>query len=337
MKIYGKDLEKDFLLIAEIGVNHEGNFDKARQLLQLAAKAEADVVKFQCYSPDRYISRDNPERRERVGRFSLTTDQLRILQRDAEEAGIGFLSTPVTEDLVDLHAALCPAIKIASGDMTFEPTVRAAARSQKPLIVSTGLARVDEIDQTVQWIEDEIQGASLKDRLVLLHCVSSYPTPTDQANLLSIPFLRDRYGVHVGYSNHVIASEICLAAKALGAAIIEVHFTDCRTGRDFHDHSLSFEADELKSLRSALENVHKSLGSFGKEPQACEVGNIPLARKGLVAARDLPAGHVISRDDLAFARPATEFASGDIARLIGKETLEDIPRWSSIVKSVIKD
>src|SRR5690606_24641453 len=167
------------------------------------------------------------------------------------------------------------------------------------------------------WVRDEIGGADLGERLVLMQCVSAYPTPVGEANAGAVPFLRARYGVPVGYSNHVIGPEACYAAIALGASVIEVHFTDGREGRDFRDHALSFEPADLRDLVEKAPRIRAAVGEGGKAPQPCEAGSVKAIRKGIVAARDLAAGTVLTRDDLMFARPATEFSSGEIHTLIG--------------------
>jgi len=290
----------------------------------LAAQAGADAVKLQSYTPARYASRSDPERLNRVTRFTLDESAIRTLFREAATAGISLFSTPLTEDMVPLLASLCPVLKVASGDITFEPLVRAVAATGKPVILSTGLSTVDEIDRAVGWIRSELGPADLAERLVLLQCVSAYPTPIEEANVKAIPFLADRYRVRVGFSNHTIGPEACLAAVALGADLVEVHFTDTRRDRAFRDHQLSFEPAELKSLAASIVQVRASLGCFGKAPQPSELPQRHATRKGVVAARDLAAGAVLTRDDLMFARPATEFPASDVNTLIGRQILGSV-------------
>lgn len=336
MRIYGKDLRNDILLIAEIGVNHEGDVNAARNLLRLAAEAGADVVKFQAYTPERFIAANDPVRLARVTRFSLSEETLRQLHADADRYNVGFLSTPVTEDLIPLHDELCPALKIASGDLTFEPALRAAARTGKPILLSTGLGTVEEVDQAVAWIADEIAPAALVDRLLLLHCVTSYPTPVEQANLRSIPFLAQRYGVLSGYSNHVPSLDVCIGAVALGAAVLEVHFTDRKEGRDFHDHALSFNPDDFVELKSRTAAVRAALGRYGKTRQACEEPALFAARKGVVAVRDLPAGHILTAQDLMYARPSSQVPSGMAHTLIGCSLKTSLQRGELIPGDLLK-
>jgi len=326
---------QEITIIAEIGVNHEGNLHAALRMLELAAATGVNVVKFQAYTPALYASASDQQRLERVTKFALDKNQFEYLALKSNSLNIEFLCTPVTEDWVEVLNPLCRAFKIASGDITFKPVIKKAAQTGKPLIISTGAATVNEIDQAVEWVSEEIGSENLEDRLMLMHCVSAYPTPIEQANMLSIPFLKDRYGLDVGYSNHVIGVEACLAAVALGANVIEVHFTDCKEGREFRDHSLSFDPGDLETFIKMARKVKASLGVYAKEPQECEKGAIPVMRKGIVAERNLKAGDVLKETDLMFARPATEFSSNDLPAVIGKKLTKDISKGYLITKDAI--
>lgn len=314
----------DFKVIAEIGVNHEGSLEKAIEITKLAAEGGADVVKYQSYSPARFIARHDEARFARVTRFGLSKEDHKVLYDLTKSLGVTFLSTPVTEDWVDELNQYCSFFKIASGDITFKPVIQKVAQTGKPFIISTGAATVDEIDQAVDWVRKEVGNDKLKDRLTLMHCVAAYPTPIEEANILSVPFLRERYGLKTGYSNHVIGINACLAAVALGAEVIEVHFTDQKEGREFRDHSLSYEKADLQDFIARARDIRKSLGVYEKKPMPCEVGNIPAMRKGVVAARNLKSGQVLTANDLMYARPATEYASGEMDSLIGKTIREDV-------------
>ena len=240
-------------------------------MVALAAEAGADAVKFQSYTPDRFISSDDDARFERVTRFGLSeADHLR-LKEEANKCGIAFFSTAVTEDWVPFIASHCEAVKIASGDLDFKPVISAAAKSGKTVILSTGLGEIEEIDAAVSWVRDAIGDAALEDRLILMQCVSAYPTPVEEANVASVQFLADRYGITTGYSNHVKGLDACLAAAALGAAVIEVHFTDQREGKTFHDHALSAEPQELAQLVQMVPNIRAAVGQAGQIPTA--IGN----------------------------------------------------------------
>lgn len=330
MMLFNKNLDRDVVIIAEIGVNHEGDPLVASALVKAAAEAGADAVKFQSYTPERYVSGIDPERQNRVRRFALSESTHRKLAAQAKDLDISFLSTAVSEDWLPLLAEIGGAIKIASGDLTFEPVIRGAARTNKPVILSVGLGTLEEIDQAVNWFAEEAGAKSLRDRLALLHCVVAYPTPIEQANVLSVPFLQERYGLHVGYSNHVIGPEACYSAVALGAPIIEVHLTDCKTGRSFRDHALSFEPDDLAALVRAIELIKASLGQPGKTRADAELGNLAAARKGIVAARDITPGTILREDDIMFARPVIDFASTEVSSVLNTKTIRAIAKGMPI-------
>jgi N,N'-diacetyllegionaminate synthase len=318
MKLFGKDLTADVAFVAEIGVNHEGSFEAARTLVRQAAAAGADAIKLQTYTPERFASADDPERLARVRRFGLDAEALAVLARDAAENGSVLFSTAVTEDVVPLLAGLFPVIKIASGDVTFEPVIRAAAATGKPVILSTGAADADEVAAAVGWFADAVAPVPVAERLVLMQCTATYPAPVEEASVRTVPWLAERFGVTTGYSNHVIGPEACLAAIALGARVIEVHFTDRREGRTFRDHHIAFEPDEFRALAAAGRRVLGALGTPVKAVQPSEVAARWAIRKGVVAARDLPAGTVLTRDDLMFARPATAVPAGRVGAVVGR-------------------
>lgn len=336
MKCFGRDLDENVVFVAEVGVNHEGDVEAASRMLALAADAGADAVKFQTYTPERYASASDPERLARVARFSLGEEALRRLAREAQALGVAVFSTPLSEDVVPLLDELFPALKIASGDLDFEPVVRAAARTGKPVFLSTGLGTLEEVETAVGWVRDEVGAEALRDRLVLMHCVSAYPTPLEDANVRSVPFLAERTGLRVGFSNHVVGPEACYAAVALGACAIEVHFTDRKTGRDFRDHALSFERDDLAELIATASRIRASLGTAGKRRQPSEEPNLLATRKGVVAARDLAAGTLLGERDLRWARPATEFAARELPRLVGRRLNVDVRAGELIRRDAVK-
>jgi N,N'-diacetyllegionaminate synthase len=335
MKLFGVDLKHDVVVIAEVGVNHEGDVDTAARLVEAAAKAGAHAVKFQSYTADRFISSADPERFARVKRFGLDEAAHRYLAKVAKDCGIVFFSSAITEDWVPLIAELSPAIKIASGDLTYEPVITAAAKTGKSVVLSTGGGTVAEVDQAVGWFKAAAGRPDVSEQLVLLHCVSGYPAPLEQANLRSIPFMAERYHLATGWSNHVIGPSACIAAVALGASVVEVHVTDRRGGRSFRDHSLSFEPNELAELVVTLRGVRQSLGVAGKEPAACERDMRAAIRKGIVAARDLAVGTKLTPGDLIYARPATEFSSNDLAKLVGQKLTRGISKGMPLSRDAI--
>lgn len=338
MNIFGKDLSEEILLIAEIGVNHEGSLEKAKELIGLAADAGADAVKFQSYTPEKFICADDAERLERVGRFGLSEIDHHELAKVAKDKNVYFFSSAISEDWVPLLAELGEAIKIASADITFEPVIRAAAATGRIVILSTGGSTIEEVDQAVEWVRDEVSDALLKDRLILLHCVSSYPTPMEEANLNSIPFMAARYpNITIGYSNHALGREVVNAAVVLGARVIEVHFTDEKEGRDFHDHKLSADAKDISYFAEMLPKLAKVGGAVDKKPQECEREIVPIIRKGLIAAKDLPVGHTLSATDLNYARPSTGFPASALPDVCGRILNVPIKAGYSLKPEMLED
>ncbi len=336
MEIFGKNLDREVVIVAEIGVNHEGDLDTAIKLMQAAHGAGADAAKFQTFTPDRYASASDKARLERVSGFDLGEEGFRTLAAEAAKINFPIFSTAVSEDVMGLLDELFPAIKIASGDINFEPVIRAAAETGKPVFLSTGLATMDEITAAIEWFRDAAGVDDIRDRLVLMQCVSAYPTPIEEANVLSVPYLAEKTGLRTGYSNHVIGMEACLAAIAVGACALEVHFTDCKTGRDFRDHALSLDPDDLGLLVDMAPKVKAGLGVRDKGPQPCELENRQAVRKGVIAARDLKAGEVLCRDDLMFARPATEFAASEIDTLGGATLKEAVGKGELIARDNVE-
>lgn len=339
MRLFGKDSRDAPILIAEIGVNHEGDVEAAERMIRLAADAGADAVKFQSYTVERFIAAGgDPARRARVRRFGLDLNAHKRLQEVAKEAEIAFFSSAITEDWIEpLSAMGVEAIKIASGDVDFRPAIEGAARSGLKLLISTGTASEAEVDRAIGWVRDIVGEGELANRLAILHCVSAYPTPLEGANLRAIPTMADRYApVTIGYSNHVMGREAPVAAVALGAEIVEVHFTDNKHDRDFHDHALSADPDDLAYLAQMLPLIAKARGDGVKRPQTCEEANIRAIRKGVVAARGLSVGHVLSASDMSYARPGTEFPALEAESLVGRTLTQAIGEGETIPRDAVE-
>ena len=330
-------MENSPLIVAEMSANHNQSLDRALAIVDAAAKAGAHAVKLQTYTPDTmtlpgvFTIEDENSLWQGMDLYELYQkahtpwEWHKPLFDRARELGITAFSTPFDATAVEFLEELGnPIYKVASFENTDIPLMGTIARTGKPVILSTGLGTVEEIDQAVAWVRDESGDADIADRLVLLHCISAYPTPMAEATLLSVPFLAERYDVPVGYSNHVPGIDACLAAIALGAQVIEAHFTDQKTGRTFRDHELSLEPDEMAELVRRAPAFKASRGTWGKSRQPSELPLLDLVRKGLVAARDLPAGHELVRDDLMYARPATGFEAADMDRVLGRRLTQPL-------------
>ncbi|HJO04533.1 MAG TPA: N-acetylneuraminate synthase family protein [Acidobacteriota bacterium] len=324
MHIGSINVNQTVVVVAEIGNNHEGDIALAEQLVRAAADSGADAVKFQTFRTEHYVSRSDTARYERLKRFELQHAHFESLAALARSLGLLFIATPF-----DLHSAaelepLVDAYKIASGDNTFYPLLDAVAATGKPLLISSGFSNLGILDRAVARVNMVWQRKGLTGSLALLHCVGAYPTPPDQANVLAIDVLAARYGCPVGYSDHTIGLDAAVVAVARGARIIEKHFTLDKNYSDFRDHQLSADPAELRELVTRIRAARLVLGSGDKQVQACEAPALAAVRRSIVAAADLPAGHVLEWGDLTWTRPAAGLPPGDEDELLGRPLIRSV-------------
>ncbi len=319
-------------IIAEAGVNHNGDLGLARRLIACAAEAGADAIKFQSFRSADLVQPDAPKAAyQQTGadgdetlyvmlqRLELSAADHRHLLAECRAAGIMFLSTPFDESSATLLAELgVAAFKVASGDLTHQPLLQMIAGLGKPMLVSTGMATLAEVAAAV----DAIRTAG-DPPLALLHCVSCYPADPADANLRAMHSLVEAFGLPVGFSDHTPGRAVTLAAVALGACIIEKHVTLDRT-LPGPDHSMSLEPDELKQLVREIRMVEAALGSGEKVPVPAEYEMRRQGRRSLVAAQDIAAGEVLSAAMLACRRPGSGIAPGEQQRIIGCRARIDI-------------
>lgn len=324
MYIAEHNLNEKVFIVAEIGVNHEGSLETASMLVKKAAEAGVDAVKFQTYLPEEYVTAADKERFARVGRFALSFDDFRQLSDLAQSLGVIFFSTPLGIPSTDALEPFVPIYKISSGDLTYHPLLIHIAKKGKPVVLSTGGANVEEIDAAVAVLKEHGPDHPLNEWLLLNQCVACYPAPADQINLRAMDFLRERYGVLVGYSDHTLSNAMCLAAVALGARWIEKHFTDRKTGRDFHDHALSSEPEEMAQLVRDIRDIEAGLGQRGKFRAPCEETGLPRLRRGIAVNRDMKAGETITAEDITWLRPESDFPIGAEDRVIGRKLAKDV-------------
>ncbi len=312
------------LVVAEAGVNHDGEVDIALELVDAAARAGADAVKFQTFVPtalavahaplatyQRERAGDVGEQRQMLERMCLPEQSWAAIARRCDRHGLLFLSTPFDLASATLLEQLgVPAFKVASSELTNLPFLQALGRRGKPLILSTGMATLREVGDAVEVVRET--GAPL----VLLHCVSAYPTPSDQANVRAIDTLRSAFGVPVGYSDHCLGLDASLAAIARDACLLERHLTLDRT-RSGPDHAMSLEPDELQELIRRVRATEALLGDGRKLPQPAEHDTRAVARRSIVAARALEAGETLTADALAIKRPGDGLAPAFLAELVG--------------------
>jgi len=315
VKIGHVDLEREVLVVAEIGNNHEGDVALAEELIALAAASGAQAVKFQTIRPDCLVAPGQHARLAQLRKLSLPEEAHARLAARAAKEGVMFLSTPFYLDAVDLLDPLVPAFKIASGDNNFVPLLRRVAATGKPVLLSTGMADMDAVRAAVAELEKVWVESGEAPSLVLMHCVSAYPTPAAQANLKAIPTLAS-LGHLVGYSDHTLGIDACLLAVALGARVIEKHFTISKNYSEFRDHRLSAEPSELQLLVERVREAAAMLGDGEKRVMPSEQPQ--AARRSVAAARSLPQGHRLSQADVAWLRPGDGLSPGRESSLIGR-------------------
>jgi N,N'-diacetyllegionaminate synthase len=324
MKIGSFDTDRAVLIVAEIGNNHEGNLERAAEMVRQSAQCGVGAVKFQTVRAGQLVRRSEKARFDRLTQFELSERQFAALSEFAHELGLLFVSTPLSLDAADFLEPLLDAYKIASGDNDFFPLIEKVARTRKPAVVSTGVSDVSQIDATVGFLRDQWKSHGITGELGLLHCVSSYPTPPEQANLRSVPFLAERFGCTVGYSDHTLGTEAAVLAVAAGARIIEKHFTLDKHQSDFRDHQLSADPAEMAELIQRIRAAESLLGSCGKSIQACEAASQTAIRRSIAAARELKAGTVIQMGDLKWIRPGDGLRPGTEGKLLGRRLTRDL-------------
>jgi N-acetylneuraminate synthase/N,N'-diacetyllegionaminate synthase len=314
-------------VIAEGGVNHDGDVEIAHRLVDAAADTGASAVKFQTFDPQALVSSEAPTaayqrtagegatQRDMLARLALPSDAWAGLQEHATDRGLVFLSTPFDDASANLLDRLdVPAFKVGSGELTNIPFLERLARRGRPMLVSTGMADMLEVATAVDAI-----AAAGDPPLALLHCVSAYPADADDANLNAIATLRSAFGVPTGWSDHTSGMELPVAAVALGAAIVEKHLTLDR-GRAGPDHQASIEPAGFAAMVAAIRTTERALGSGVKQPTAAERAIAAVARRSLHWAHALPAGTVAASDHFVALRPGTGISPASIGSLVGRRT-----------------
>lgn len=321
------------IVIAEAGVNHNGDLDLAKRLIEIAAAAGADYVKFQTFNAERIVTQDasKAEYQNRttdslesqfnmLKKLELTPEMHIDLIDHCAEKSIKFLSTGFdiesVEMLVNLGQRL---IKIPSGEITNYPYLRYVGSLQLPIILSTGMSTLKEIGEALDVLESS---GSARSRITILHCTTEYPAPISEVNLRAIETIRSTFGVPVGYSDHTEGIDVSIGAVALGATVIEKHFTTSRS-LPGPDHRASLEPDELAALISALRKMEVALGDGVKAPTASELGNIQVARRSIVARTSIRSGDFFSETNLTTKRPGSGISPMQWNKIVGKKSLRD--------------
>ncbi len=322
------------IIIAEAGVNHNGDFEKAKQLIDVASDAGVDFVKFQTFQAEKLVTKsanraeyqnqntgDDDNQFEMLKKLELSTQQHFKLIDYCKEKKIQFFSTGFDlESLEFLHKLGLKLAKIPSGEMTNLPYLQKIAQLFDEVILSTGMADMEEIHSAVKVLLDN---GLKKENLTILHCNTEYPTPMEDVNLKAMLYIQNELGVKVGYSDHTLGIEVPIAAVALGATVIEKHFT---LDRDLPgpDHKASLEPDELKAMVSGIRNIEKAISGSGiKEPSPSELKNKPIARKSIVAKTNIKKGELFSIDNLTIKRPGTGISPMKWNEIIGTTAQRD--------------
>jgi N,N'-diacetyllegionaminate synthase len=313
MRIGDHDVRERVLVVAEGGNNHEGDAGFARELVEQAAAAGAHAIKFQAFRTEHYVSPADERRFAQLKRFELAPETFAELAELACARGLLFLCTPFDLASADLLAGIADGLKIASGDNTFVPLLRRCAAAGLPLIVSSGISDEAVLRRTVAVVEEA--GAP---PLALLHCTSAYPAAPEDLDLRAIPYLAERFPHPIGFSDHSVGLVAPLLAVALGARIVEKHFTLEGVESDFRDHELSLTPPQLAELVERIAEAEAMLGAYEKRVQPGEAGNAVALRRSIAAARDLDAGHVLALEDITWLRPGGGIAPGEEDRVIGR-------------------
>jgi N,N'-diacetyllegionaminate synthase len=329
-------------LIAEVGVNHNGHMAWAKQLIEAAAQAGADAVKFQLFLPEALASADAPlapyqqqaltqqapkTQQAMLKELALTVAQMQELKQHADACGILFLCTPFDEasTLALLHEFDLPFLKFGSGDLTTLPLLKLAAARRKPMLLSTGMATLAEVQEVAAYLQP-FYGEAFATSLSWMHCVSSYPAPLESLNLKALLTLQQAFSGHVvGYSDHSLGLEAMLMSVALGAKLIEKHITLDVT-LPGPDHAASLPVSDLPAFVQALRQAEVMLGTGEKRPHPCEEEVRRVARKSLVVKYALPAAHVLQEADLLCQRPAFGLSPLSLPSLLGKALKQGLPQ-----------
>ena len=325
-------------IIAEAGVNHNGSFALACKLVDAAKKAGVDCIKFQTFKSENLVSRTakkaeyqkkttgDSSQQDMLKKLELSFDEFLQLKSYCEKVGICFLSTPFDFDSIDfLNSIDMPFWKIPSGEVTNLPYLLALAKTGKPVVMSTGMCTLQEMREAI----DVLQANGTKE-IKLLHCNTEYPTPFEDVNLKAMQTMRDEFQMEVGYSDHTKGIEVPIAAVALGATIIEKHFTLDRN-MEGPDHKASLEPNELAEMVCCIRNIEKALGSGDKTPSPSEKKNIAVARKSIVAKTKIKAGDTLTENNVTVKRPGTGISPMKWFEILGTKAVKDFDEDELII------
>lgn len=327
------------LLIAEIGGNHEGDFEYAKKLTQLAIDTDVDMVKFQIYTGNSLVSRmESPTRNKHFKKFELTRDQHLELAEMVTDAGLSYTSSVWDLTAIEWLDPYIPAYKIGSGDLTAYPILRETAKLGKPMILSTGLSTEQEVLESIRFIQSVNPEYKKPEMLAVLQCTSMYPINNSDAHLNVMSRLRKQTGLTIGYSDHTVGKKALQYAAAMGAEVLEFHFTDRREGQSFRDHKVSLMPDEVKQLISEIKLIREFQGDAVKKPTQIELdnGHELSFRRAVYPCTDLKAGTVLTEEHITVLRPNHGIDARDYDKVVGKTLKKDVQahqklNWENIL------
>lgn len=315
------------LLIAEIGGNHEGNFDYAMKLVDLAISTNVDFIKFQLYSGNTLVSKiESPTRNSHFKKFELSKEQHIAIAEKITKAGIGYMASVWDEEMMLWIDKYMPIYKIGSGDLTAYPILKTIAKKEKPIILSTGLSTENEVLEAVKYIQSINKKYLKPENLAILQCTSMYPINNSDANLNVINQFKKLTGLTVGYSDHTIGWKALAYSVAMGAQVIEFHFTDSREGKEFRDHKVSLVPEEVIELENEIKLIETLKGNETKKPLQIEEknGHVQSFRRAVYPKIDLKAGTILTEENLICLRPNSGIDARNFEKLIGKTTKIDL-------------
>jgi len=320
-------------IIAEIGGNHEGDFEYAKKLTKLAIESGADAIKYQIYTGDSLVNpKYDPKRNEHFKKFQLSCKQYLELAIMCQEAKVTFMASVWDVEAFKWIDKYIPIYKVGSGDLTAYNLIKKMVLTGKPIILSTGLATLNDVKDVVKFIESIDKSYTIDRKLALLQCSSMYPIPDEDANLNVMLTYKKEFDLPIGYSDHTVGMDAAFVAAAMGAEILELHFTDSRKNKEFRDHKVSATKDEIEDLIKKIKKIKILQGSFEKKPTKSEIesGHIKSFRRGVFAKRDIKKGEVLQKEDLITLRPLIGVGAEKFYEIIGKKADRNYEKMESI-------
>ncbi len=316
-------------IIAEIGGNHEGDFEYAKRLTELAVRSGADAVKYQLYTGDSLVNRlEDLDRNKHFKKFQLRDEQYIELAEICSSFGVTFMASVWNIDAFDFIDPYMKVYKIGSGDLTAYNVIKRTVETGKPIIMSTGLSTMTEVLETVKFITGLDKSYITDRKLALMQCSAMYPIPDEDANLNVMLSLREKTSLPVGYSDHTLGTDALETAAAMGAEILEMHFTDTRQHKTFRDHKIALTAPEIENLIEKIKKIYLLQGNYDKKPVTSEIqaGHVISFRRGVYPLTDLPAGHKIDKTDLVTLRPCHGIGANHFYEIVGKTLKIDVKK-----------